>query len=128
MIQSSDIIWMECGCVDHLYWALCIDPVSMTPESIFFWWKVALYTGLLSLKELRIIILIVAGSNCSNHSKQFQQSHNISRSTFKMFKFPTLNKNKKEKNNNKERKRFSVSLNSLELDDVSDLKIIDKLV
>ena len=45
-----------------------------------------------------------------------------------MFKFPTLNKNKKEKNNNKERKRFSVSLNSLELDDVSDLKIIDKLV
>ena len=53
------------------------------------------YTGLLSPKGLRIKILIVAGPNCNNHSKQFQQSHNISRSTFKMFKAPTLNKNKK---------------------------------
>ena len=45
-----------------------------------------------------------------------------------MFKVPTLNKNKKEEDNTKKWKRFSVSLNRFELDDVSDLKIIDKLV
>ena len=45
-----------------------------------------------------------------------------------MFKVPTLNKNKKEKDINKNWKGLSVSLNRFELDDVSDLKIIDKLV
>ena len=45
-----------------------------------------------------------------------------------MFKVPTLNKNKKEEDNTKKWKRFSVSLNRFELDGVSDLKIIDKLV
>ena len=45
-----------------------------------------------------------------------------------MFKVPTLNKNKKEEDNTKKWKRFSVSLNRFELDDVSDLKIIEKLV
>ena len=45
-----------------------------------------------------------------------------------MFKVPTLNKNKKEEDNTKKWKRLSVSLNRFELDDVSDLKIIDKLV
>ena len=44
-----------------------------------------------------------------------------------MFKVPTLNKNNKEENNTKKWKRFSVSLNRFELDDVSDLRIIDKL-
>ena len=45
-----------------------------------------------------------------------------------MFKVPTLNKKKKEKDNTKKWKEFSVSLNRFELDNVSDLKIIDKLV
>ena len=45
-----------------------------------------------------------------------------------MFKDTTLNKNKKEKHNTKKGKEFSVSLNRFELDDVSDLKIIGKLV
>ena len=45
-----------------------------------------------------------------------------------MFKVPTLNKNKKEEDNTKKWKRFFVSLNRFELDDVSDLKITDKLV
>ena len=45
-----------------------------------------------------------------------------------MFKVPTLNKNKNEEDKTKKWKRFSVSLNRFELDDVSDLKIIDKLV
>ena len=45
-----------------------------------------------------------------------------------MFKIPTLNKKKKEKNNTKKWKWFSVSLNRIELHDVSDLKIFDKLV
>ena len=45
-----------------------------------------------------------------------------------MFKVPTLNKKKKEKNNTKKWKWFSVSLNRIELHDVSDLKIFDKLV
>ena len=45
-----------------------------------------------------------------------------------MFKVPTMNKSKKEKDNTKNWKRFSVSLNRFELDDVSDSKIIDKLV
>ena len=38
----------------------------------------------------------------------------------KMFKVPTLNKKKKEKDNIKKWKGFSVSLNRFELDDVSD--------
>ena len=45
-----------------------------------------------------------------------------------MFKVPTLNKNKKEEDNTKKWKGFSVSLSRFELDDASDLKIIDKLV
>ena len=45
-----------------------------------------------------------------------------------MFKVATLNKKKKEKDNTKKWKGFSVSLNKFELDNVSDLKIIDKLV
>ena len=45
-----------------------------------------------------------------------------------MFEVPTLNKNKKEKDNTKKWKGFSVFLNRFELDDVSDLKIIDNLV
>ena len=45
-----------------------------------------------------------------------------------MFKVPTLNKNKKEIDNAKKWKGFSASLNRFELGDVSDLKIIDKLV
>ena len=45
-----------------------------------------------------------------------------------MFEVPTLNKNKKEDDNTKNWKRFSVSLNRFELDDVSDWKIIGKLV
>ena len=45
-----------------------------------------------------------------------------------MFKVPSLNKNKSEKDNIKRWKGFSVSLKRFELDDVSDLKIIDKLV
>ena len=44
-----------------------------------------------------------------------------------MFQVPTLKKNKKEEDNTKKWKRFSVSLNRFELDDVSDLRIIDKL-
>ena len=46
----------------------------------------------------------------------------------KMFKVPTLGNNKKEKDKTKKWKGFSVSLKRFELDDVSDLKIIDKLV
>ena len=42
-----------------------------------------------------------------------------------MFIVPTLNKNKKEKDSTKKWKGFSVFLNRFELDDVSDLKIID---
>ena len=45
-----------------------------------------------------------------------------------MFKVPTLNKYKKEKDNTKKWRRFSMSLNRLEMDDVSDLKITSKLV
>ena len=45
-----------------------------------------------------------------------------------MFEVPTLNKNKKEEDNTKKWERFSVSLNKFELEDVSDLMIIDKLV
>ena len=45
-----------------------------------------------------------------------------------MFEVPTLNKKKKEKDNTKKWKGFSVFLNRFELDDVSDLKIIDNLV
>ena len=44
-----------------------------------------------------------------------------------MFKVPTLNKNKKEKDNTKKLKGFPVSLKRFELDDVSGLKI-DNLV
>ena len=44
----------------------------------------------------------------------------------KIFKVPPLNKKKKEKDSTKKWKGFSVSLNRFELDDVSDLKIIDK--
>ena len=46
----------------------------------------------------------------------------------KLFKVPTLNKKKKEKDKTKKWKGFSVSLKRFELDDVIDLKIIDKLV
>ena len=108
-------------------WTICIDAVSMIPESIFFLWKVALYTGFLPPKGLRIMILTVADSNCNNHSKQFQQSQNISWWTFKMFKVPALKKYKKE-DNTKKWKRFSMSLNRFGLDDVSNFKIIDRLV
>ena len=45
-----------------------------------------------------------------------------------MFRAPTLNKKKKEKDNTKKWKGFSVSLNRFELDDVNDMKIISKLV
>ena len=45
-----------------------------------------------------------------------------------MFQVPTLKKNKKEEDNTKKWKRFSVSLNRFELDDVSKFKIIYKLV
>ena len=45
-----------------------------------------------------------------------------------MFRVPTLNKNKKEEDSTKKWKGFSVSLSRFELDDASDLKIIDKLV
>ena len=45
-----------------------------------------------------------------------------------MFKVPTLNKNKKEEDNTKKWERFSVFLNRFELEDVSDLMIIDMLV
>ena len=45
-----------------------------------------------------------------------------------MFRVPTLNKNKKEEDNTKKWKGFSVSLSRFELDDASDLKIIVKLV
>ena len=46
-----------------------------------------------------------------------------------MFKDTTLKKkNKKEEDNTKKWKRISVSLNRFELDDVSDFKIINKLV
>ena len=89
----------------------------MIPEAIF-----------LSPKGLRIKILIAAGSNRNSHSKQFQQNQNVSRSTFKVFKVPTLSKNKKEEDKTKKWKKFSLSLNTFELDDVSDLKIIDKFV
>ena len=44
-----------------------------------------------------------------------------------MFKVPTL-KRKKEEDPTKKWKRFSVFLNRFELEDVSDFKIIDKLV
>ena len=45
-----------------------------------------------------------------------------------MFKVLALTKKKKEKDNTEKWKRFSVSLNRFELDDVRDLKIIEKLV
>ena len=45
-----------------------------------------------------------------------------------MFKVPTLNKYKKEKDNTKKWRRYSMSLNRFEMDDVSDLKITSKLV
>ena len=45
-----------------------------------------------------------------------------------MFKVPTLNKNKKEKDSTKKCKGFSVSLTKFELEDVRDLKIIGKFV
>ena len=45
-----------------------------------------------------------------------------------MLKVPTLNKKKKEKDDTKKWKGFSVSLNRFELDDVIGLKIIDTLV
>ena len=41
-----------------------------------------------------------------------------------MFKAPTLNKKKKQKDNTKKWKGFSVPLNRLELDDDGDLKMI----
>ena len=44
-----------------------------------------------------------------------------------MFKVPALKKNKKE-DNTKKWKRFSMSLNRFGLDDVSNFKIIDRLV
>ena len=44
-----------------------------------------------------------------------------------MFNVPKLNKKQKGKDNTKKWKLFSVFLNAFELDDVSDLKIIDKL-
>ena len=43
-------------------------------------------------------------------------------------KFQHLTKRKKEKNNAKKWKEFSVSFSKFELDDVSELKIIGKLV
>ena len=45
-----------------------------------------------------------------------------------MPKVSTLNKKKKEKDDTKKWKGFSVSLNKFELDNVIDLKIINKLV
>ena len=45
-----------------------------------------------------------------------------------MFEVPTLNKKKNEKDNTKKWKLFSVPLNRFELDAVSYLKIIDKLI
>ena len=54
--------------------------------------------------------------------RQFQLDY------IKMFKVPTLNKNKKRKRNTKKWKGFSVYLNRFELGNVNDLKIIDKLI
>ena len=54
--------------------------------------------------------------------RQFQLDY------MKRFQVPTLNKSKKVKDNAKKWKEFSVSLNRFELDDISDLKIIDKLI
>ena len=45
-----------------------------------------------------------------------------------MFEVPALNKNEKEKHSTKKWQRFPISLKTFELDDVSDLKIIEKLV
>ena len=45
-----------------------------------------------------------------------------------MLRVPTLNKKKKEKDDTKKWKGFSVSLNRFELDDVIDLKIINTLL
>ena len=53
---------------------------------------------------------------------------NAGNSTFKMLKVPTLNKNKKEKENTNKWKGFSVSVSRFELNNVGDLKIIGKLV
>ena len=78
-------------------WTICTDPVSMILGLIFFQWKNVLYTRFLSPKGLWIKILIVTGSDCNKNSKQFQQSQNISRSTFKMFKVTTLKKAIKKK-------------------------------
>ena len=41
-----------------------------------------------------------------------------------MFKVPTLNKRKKEKDDTKKWKEFQLSLNRFELNDISDVKII----
>ena len=43
-----------------------------------------------------------------------------------MFKVPVLSKNKKEQDNTKKWKGFSVALDRFELDDLSDLGIIGK--
>ena len=62
------------------------------------------------------------------HGLFFRMSTQCQLDYMNMFKVPILNKSKKEKDNTKKWKGFSVSLNRFELDYVSYLKIIDKLV
>ena len=57
-----------------------------------------------------------------------QSNFNRTRVPSKCLKFQLWKKNKKEEGNTKKWKRFSVSLNWFELDDVSKFKIIFKLV
>ena len=111
MIQTSCIIWIECGRAEHLYWS-CFDD-----SRVIFLLNQKIK---ISPKGIQIKILIAAGSDCN-----FNRATTSVRVPSKYLEFHHCTKIKR---NTKKWKRFSVSLNRFELDDVSDLKIIGKWV
>ena len=123
MIQTSGVIWMECGRAGHPYWS-CFNDFRV----IFFLMKscTSLYTVLLSPNWLRIKVLIVEGWNSNNIAISTEPQRTSVGAPSEYLKFQHWTEI--EKDNTKKWKWFSVSLNRFELDDVSDLKIIDKLV
>ena len=109
MIQPSGVVWIECGRGDLPHWSCFND----SPGSFFSNEKLR-FTVLLSLKRLRLFIAI---SGLQHQLERLQ-----------VFKVPTLNKDIKKKKITKKWKGFWASLNKFELDHVSYLIIIDKLV
>ena len=118
MIQSSSIIWMEYGNVDHLYWSCFNDSrVNFLLMKSCTLHRVVVSQGTsIICSRFELWQPFKAISREPKHQPEYLQ--NVSSS----------NSEKKAEDNTKKWKRFLVSLDRCELDYVSNFTIIDKLV